>query len=129
MNKAEELFQQAVARLNFVNEELNRPEEDVMTFSVCHQTRGIMSDLLSSYLLKNGKDISAAPDVDVLQVQCGELDNRFSLLDLTVMHCHPGNTQTKDMYCMDMERVGSCLRMANVLKEMIEGNFEQARQA
>lgn len=123
MNKAQELFQQAIARLDFVNDELNRPEEDVMTFAICHQTRSIMADLLSSYLLEKGKDISSASDLETLQALTREVDARFARLDLTAMYCHPGKLQGEEAYCMDMQRVGSCLRIANQLADMVKGDF------
>lgn len=119
MNNANELFQKAVSRLEYVNEELNRPEEDVMTFSVCHQTRGIISDFLSAYLVSKGKDIQSVTDIATLGEMSRALDNQFTAINLESMICHPGKLENEETYCMDLARVRTCLTIANSIKGIV----------
>ena len=113
------MFQLAADLLEFVHQELNRPEEDVMTTSVCHQTRGIMADMLSSYLLKNGKDFSAVNDLETLHAMCCQIDPQFAKINLASMRCHPAKITGEKAYCMDIEHVKTCFDIASDVKELV----------
>ena len=126
MNNPNQMFQLAADLLEFVHQELNRPEEDVMTTSVCHQTRGIMADMLSSYLLKNGKDFSAANDLETLHAMCCQLDPAFASIKLDAMRCHPSKIIGEKSYCMDIEHVKGCYNLASDLKEMLSQRLSAA---
>ncbi|MCX6186763.1 MAG: hypothetical protein NTU43_07175 [Bacteroidetes bacterium] len=123
MNNPNQTFQLASDLLEFVNQELNRPEEDVMTTSVCHQTRGIIIDMLTAYLLLKGKNISAISDLETLHAMCCQLDAKFSKLDFTSMRCHPIKLQGEKAYCMDIEHVRNCFDIANKVKETVSYYF------
>jgi hypothetical protein len=119
MNNSNQMFQLAADLLEFVHQELNRPEEDVMTTSVCHQTRGIMADMLSSYLLKNGKDFSAATDLETLHAMCCQIDPQFASIKLDGMRCRPARIIGEKAYCMDIEHVKTCFDIASDVKELV----------
>ena len=126
MNNANLLFQQAVERLNYFNEELNRPEEDVVTFSICHQTRGIIADLLGSYLLNHGKEYPTSLNLDSLLKLCSEFDAGMMTLNISAMDCHPGNLSAEKTYCLDIDQVKFCINIANKLKEIVRGKMALA---
>jgi len=119
MNTSVELFQAASARLTHVNEEMNRPEEDVMTFSICNQTRTVIMDLFRSWLTSHGKEHASVNDLETLYTMCCDIDDRFRSMDVRGMYCYSGKPEGKDEYCLDMDQVKSCLHLANRLHDEV----------
>lgn len=119
MNHAKEIYCQANERLSQIEEELNRPEEDVMTFSVCHQTRAIIGELFKSFLSYKEVDYANAQDIEALQELCARLNPGFASLELKDMYCYPGNLDGMEGYCMDLERVRICLGKARQLRSLL----------
>ena len=52
--KAKKLFEEAVDKLNAANKELYRPEEDIVSYSVCKNSQHAIENFLKGYLLKRG---------------------------------------------------------------------------
>jgi hypothetical protein len=123
MNNAKELFRQAVNRLEVAHEELNRPDDDVMTLSVCYQSRTILADMMGAYLTLQGKDFSNATDLESMRQLSAESDPRFSTLDLQSMVCHPTKLVGEPCFCMDLGRVRTCLAMTDQCKGWVEEAF------
>ncbi len=123
MNNAIELYNQAVARLDYVNEELNRPEEDVIAFAVCQLTKEIISDLLGAFLMEKNKLITGEKDMLSLGKLSSEFDDRIAKINFEMLECNPGNTHDMRAYCMDLTSVSSCVKIANELKEIVGGNL------
>jgi hypothetical protein len=119
MNNGMDLFQQAVARLEYVNDQLNRPDEDVVTIALCHQARSIIGDLFGSYLLMNGKDITGSDDLKTLRKNSVDLDRKFAMINLEEMYCFPGKLHHESEYCMDLSRIRACVKIANDLKGLM----------
>ena len=125
MNKAQQMLDQAVQTLEQAHEELNRPDEDVMTMSVCHQARTVMAGLMASFLSLKGKDYSHARDLESLRELSGHFDPRFNELNLESMVCHPSQLMGEKCYCMDIDRVKSCLVLADQCKVLVTEAFAE----
>lgn len=125
MNNAKELFRQAVSRLEVAQEELNRPDDDVMTLSVCYQSRTVLADIMGAYLTLKGTDFSKAADLESLRQLSAGSDPRFSDLDLQAMVCHPTKTVNEPCFCMDLNRVRACLDMAEQCRGWVKEAFEK----
>ena len=118
------LLQKAAARLDAAGSELNRPSEDVVTISVCQQSKIIIGDLLKAFLLLNGKSTEAA-DLESMRRSCAAIDKRFEKPDLSCMSCHPTLTRGDEQYCTGLERVQSCMEIANEVKELVDEAFRK----
>jgi hypothetical protein len=120
MNDPMKMLITASERLDIAAEELNRPDEDVMTISVCHQARSILTDLITAYLHAKGKDYRHASDLETLRRLAAETDVRFNTLDLESMICHPTKVEGEPCYCMGVDRVRECLELARTCKGWVE---------
>lgn len=120
MNDAKRLLNQALYRLDSAREELNRPDEDVMTFAICHQVRNAMSDMMSAFLTMNGADATAAKTLEELRAMSVPFGDGFEKIELTSMVCHPGQIEGEKCFCMDLDRVRACLKIADDCRKIIE---------
>lgn len=121
-------LQRAHDHLDNANAELNRPARDIVTFSVCHQSKGIMTDFFRSFLLLHGVNLPAATDLEALRLRCAEIDSRFSTLDLSCMSCHPAKTEHTTAYCTDLDKVKNCIHIADEVKALVDESFRRKEE-
>lgn len=103
VNEADQLLNRAI-------EELERSEEDVTAYLVCHNSRQSIINYLAAYLIKNGTDIKEPATMGSLMNQCRNLDGRFDLIDISQIDCR--HEAESEEYCLNVEKVSDCLRIA-----------------
>ncbi|MDH3708297.1 MAG: hypothetical protein OER04_00340 [Cyclobacteriaceae bacterium] len=106
--QADELFQIA-------QNELSRPEEDVVAYSVCRNAFKSVNKYLSGFLLRHGIDIHASMSLDVLLNRCREIDPRFNKLNLDPLY---SSSEPEDVW-MDMETVKEFIDLATQTRAMV----------
>lgn len=108
---------QAIKRLENAREELERPEEDVVSFLVCKNAQYAIENFLKAYLLQNDIDPAEFTTVESLYKKCLSLNKNFADIDLTGLNC-----KAKDMekhYCDDISKVSTCYKMAHELNSFL----------
>lgn len=108
------LINEADQLLNTAVEELQRSEEDVTTFMVCHNSRQSIVNYLASHILKNGIVLKEPVTMASLMDQCRSLDDRFQLIDISQIFCR--HDEDEDEYCLNVEKVSECLRIAKQIR-------------
>ena len=106
--QAEEMYRNA-------QEELARPEEDVVPYSVCRNAFKSVNKYLSGYLMKHGVDIHASMSLDVLLNNCREIDPKFNSLNLDPLY---SSSEPEDVW-MDMDTVKEFIELASKTREMV----------
>lgn len=108
IGQADELFQIA-------KEELSRPEEDVVPYSVCRNAFISVNKYLAGYLLKHGIDIHASMSLEVLLNKCREIDAKFNDLNLDPLY---STSEPEDVW-MDMDTVNEFIELATRTRKMV----------
>ena len=106
---ANELFEQA-------QEELARPEEDVVPYSVCRSAFKAVNIYLTAYLLKHGFDIHASMSLELILNKCRELDPKFNSLNLAPLY----TTEKEQNVWMDMGTVREFISLATKTKNLVQ---------
>lgn len=108
-DKALELFEEAIQKLRDANEELCRPEEDVVSALVCSNAHAAIENYLKGFLALNSIDPGAEATIDGLYEQCRRLNNHFEEVHLSGFDCHAhkdesrfGNKSSKYSRCFDI---------------------------
>jgi len=114
--KAQTAIVQADELFNIAQEELARPEEDVVPYSVCRNAFKSVNKYLSGYLLRHGYDIHASMSLEVLLNRCREIDPKFSDLNLDPLY---SSSEPEDVW-MDMETVKEFIDLASQTRKMVE---------
>ena len=113
MQDVQELYGRAVQKLKEANDELCRPEEDVVAFMVCKNSQVAISNFLQGYLLQNG--VAVAPDatIDEMYGKCKELNANFEKINLAGFDCVANDLESR--YCSGTEKVSRCFDIADSL--------------
>lgn len=103
--------------LSRANDELCKPEEDVVHYSVCQNAYNAIVNYLGSFLLENGAEFDKSSNVEDLLSRCRAIDKRFNELHLAPLY-HP--TQNEDVW-MSLDTVNSFMAMATNTRNMVIG--------
>ena len=114
---AAQLIQEADQLLVAAQEEFNRAEEDAITHAVCFNSRQSIINYLSSFLLQNQVAIQTPATMASLREQCRAIDTRFSILDLSNIHCRFESDHQE--YCLDAAQVDECFEVANQARGLV----------
>lgn len=112
-DKANKLFDDAIEKLNEANEELYRPEEDIVSFLVCKNSQFAVENFLKGFLLKNGIDPSRYKTIDSLYEQCKSINKNFEQVSLSDFECKSHNLDSR--YCNKVSKVSNCFDVADSL--------------
>lgn len=104
--------------LGFAAEEINRAQEDVVNYLVCHNTRSAIVHFLQCFLLKYNESANDEA-VDILLGKCRKLDDRFSHVDLSAIVCSKSAIAQNDCYCLDMTKLQGCIKTAQQIERMV----------
>src|ERR1022692_3773011 len=119
MTKIKDSLKQTVKALKKAEVEINRPNEDVVTLSVCLTARQSMSSMMRIFMLSNSIDHVDGPSLFNLLDQCKTIDAQFESIDLSKMMCKGFNTvECQNKYCLSIQNVSDCVDTANQLKKL-----------
>ena len=108
LEQAERLFMAA-------QEELSRPEEDVVPYLVCHKAYESINKYLTGFLLNNGIDVHMAMTLENLLEQCQAIDSKFKSLKLDPLY---GVFESSDIW-VDVDEVRELVRLATQTRKMV----------
>ena len=114
-----QLMTQADAALDLASEEQMRPAEDVVPFSICHNSRVSIRIYLMTFLIKNGIQPDSNESMKELLSRCTKVEKRFSKLDISDMECQSSKADHTDEYCLSVDKVSNCFNAANEVRKLI----------
>ena len=116
-NRSKIFYKNASEKLKKANEELFRPEEDIVPYSVCKNSQFAIESYLKGYLLDNGVDIAKLNTIDKLFEQCKKINPKFNKIDLSDISCKAHKIDTR--YCDSIEKVSGCFDAADSLDTLL----------
>jgi len=112
-DRANKLFDDAIEKLNEANEELFRPEEDIVSFMVCKNSQFAVENFLKGFLLQNGVDPSNFKTIDSLYEKCKSINKNFEKVNLSDFKCKSHKMDSR--YCNEVSKVSNCFDIADSL--------------
>ncbi|MCY2688727.1 hypothetical protein [Salinimicrobium sp. TH3] len=110
-SKAPALFDEAVKKLREANEELCKPEEDVVSYLVCKNSQYAIENFMIGYLLTNNLELSGNENINTLYKKCVAIDEKFREIDLRDFSCKGYRPDTRS--CSDTAKVSKCFEIAD----------------
>lgn len=107
-NEANKLFDQA-------QEELCKPEEDVVPYVVCHTLYKSSILYLKAWMMQNGFEVGEKDNLEQLLTRCRKADNRFKDLKLEPLF----NANVTDEVWMSLDKVREFVDLTNQTRSLI----------
>lgn len=105
--------------LRAANEELNRPEEDVVTLAACECTRNSVIEFLGSYLTEKKILTISQESIGTLLTRCCKEDAAFKSIDISCFSCKALDKDCIGGYCLDVKKIKECFESAKVVEEFV----------
>ncbi|MDX1313918.1 MAG: hypothetical protein R3356_00335 [Eudoraea sp.] len=106
------LFDKAVQKLRAANDELCRPEEDVVAPVVCKNSQEAILNYLKGYLLTEGVNLSEGDNIDRLYEKCRSINPHFEKINLYGFEC---DVHVESRFCNGAESQSRCYNIADSL--------------
>lgn len=117
--KPTDLIQEAERALQVASRETMRPQEDVVAYSVCHNSRLSIRLYLAGYLQKHGVAAEAEWTIKDLLQRCAAVNPDFGRVDVSEVACREGR-EDRNEYCLAVAQVTNCLGAANEVRKLIQ---------
>lgn len=118
-------LRKTLLELNYAENELNRPIEDVVTLSICLTARKSISALMRDYLRSKEITPDKENSLQELLTQCKKADTQFKEIDISKILCSGhSHTQCEDKHCLSYNNVEECVTVAKTVKELVLNKLE-----
>lgn len=94
-DQAVEMFANAFQKLREANDELCRPEEDVVTSLVCSYSHAAIESFLKGYLMLNSIMPREDETIAGLYEQCKAINNHFEAVHLSGFECNAHKEESR----------------------------------
>ncbi|MGL1887655.1 MAG: hypothetical protein OCD76_14155 [Reichenbachiella sp.] len=116
--KAKNTLEQADQLYHEAQEELARPEEDVVHYMVCRNAFKSINKYLTAYVLKHGAKVHSSVSLQALLEQCRRLNYGFENINLESMY----STKLSEDVWMDKKTMQSYFSLATMTRELVNKN-------
>ena len=116
-----ESLNSALKALRAAEDEMNRPDEDVVTPCSCHFTRLALNGFLRAFLAGHRTMPEILSDSDELLALCSSIDPQFESVNLSSFVCRirEGEPSNDDLFCLSVDKVSDCLRTTREVRDMV----------
>ncbi len=111
--RANKLFEEAILKLREANDELCRPEEDVVSQLVCSNSKHAIVNYLRGFLLQNKIETSDDEAIDSLYDQCKAINKHFEEVNLSGFECDAHKDESR--FCNESSKFSRCFDIADML--------------
>lgn len=108
-------FGQAEEHFSSAKEELCRPEEDVVPYSVCRHSYNSVLHYLTGYLRAHGNAADESSELHEILISCRKIDSKFDYLNLSKLY-HP--TDSEDVW-MNIDMANDFIKLAEKTRKMV----------
>jgi HEPN domain-containing protein len=119
-SRSEAFLEEAKKKLQVAKEEMFKPEEDMVSYSVCKNSQIAIENYLKGYLTQNNIELSKNETINTLFNKCIAFNEKFKEVDLSEISC--SNHIIDSRYCSEIQKVSACLDTADALDTYFRRN-------
>ncbi|MFA5296789.1 MAG: HEPN domain-containing protein [Lutibacter sp.] len=118
--RSDAFFKEASKKLKTAKEELFKPAEDIVSYSVCKNAQFAIENFLKGYLTKSNIDLGPNETISSLFEKCVSIDKDFKTIDLNAIACK--NHAIDSRYCSEVNTVSACFDTADSIDTYLRKN-------
>lgn len=111
--RANKLYEEAIQKLKEANDELCRPEEDVVSQLVCSNSQDAIVNYLRGFLLQNEIETGEGEAINSLYDQCMAINKHFEEVHLSGFECNAHKDESR--FCNESSQFSRCFDIADSL--------------
>ncbi|NOR26924.1 MAG: HEPN domain-containing protein [Lutibacter sp.] len=110
-SRSEAFLKEATKKLETAKEELFKPAEDFVSYSVCKNSQFAIENYLKGFLTKNEVTLQPNETIETLYNKCVEIDSNFKQIEMGAIGCK--NHAIDSRYCSEINSVSACYDIAD----------------
>ena len=116
-DRSDAFFREATKNIQIAKEELYKPAEDIVSFSVCKNSQFAIENFLKGFLCKNGKELAQNETINSLYEKCALIDSNFKKINFKAIGCKGHTIDSR--YCSEINSVSACLDIADEIDTLL----------
>ncbi|MCF6360519.1 MAG: hypothetical protein L3J29_07130 [Cyclobacteriaceae bacterium] len=115
----EKLINEANLLLVRAENELQKPQKEMVSFAACQTAKLSIFKLLKAYLVKNKVEIADSDNLVHLYDKCKNYNGGFVDIQLKNMDCVSGTHCAMEEYCIEPRYVTKCVNHAKNIRALL----------
>ncbi|GGK45528.1 MULTISPECIES: HEPN domain-containing protein [Flavobacteriaceae] len=110
-SRSSAFFKEATKNLQLAKNELFKPSEDIVTYSICKNAQFAIENYLKGFLINNEVEIVKNETIATLYNKCIAIDKNFKNIDINTIGCKDHAIDSR--YCSEINSVSACFDTAD----------------
>ncbi|UMB60723.1 HEPN domain-containing protein [Lutibacter sp. A80] len=110
-SRSKAFFKEATKNLQLAKNEMFKPAEDIVTYSICKNAQFAIENYLRGYLIKNEVEVTSNETISSLYNKCVSVDENFKNIDINAIGCKDHAIDSR--YCSEINSVSACFDTAD----------------
>lgn len=110
-SRSDAFLKEATKRLKIAKDEMFKPAEDIVSYSVCKNSQFAIENFLKGYLTKNEVKLQQNETIASLYDKCVTIDENFKTIEMGAIGCK--NHAIDSRYCSEINSVSACFDTAD----------------
>lgn len=121
MNSRSDAFMnEATKKLKIAKDELFKPAQDIVSYSVCKNSQFAIENFLKGYLTKKEVKLQSNETITSLYDKCVTIDKNFETIEMSAIGCK--NHSIDSRYCSEINSVNACFDTADNIDTYLRKN-------
>lgn len=118
--RSDAFLKEAEKKLTIAKEEMFKPVEDIVSYSVCKNSQFAIENFLKGYLTKKEVNLEPNETIASLYDKCIAIDENFKTIDMNAIGCK--NHAIDSRYCSEINSVSACFDTADNIDTYLRKN-------
>ncbi len=110
-SRSDAFLKEAEKKLKIAKDEMFKPAEDIVSYSVCKNSQFAIENFLKGYLTKKEVNLQPNETISSLYDKCITIDENFRTIDMNAIGCK--NHAIDSRYCSEINSVSGCFDTAD----------------
>jgi HEPN domain-containing protein len=109
--RSQAFLKEAEKKLKIAKDEMFKPAEDIVSYSVCKNSQFAIENFLKGYLLNKKVELDRNETIASLYEKCTTVDKDFKSVEMSAIGCKSHTIDSR--YCSEINSVNACYDTAD----------------
>ncbi len=119
-SRSDAFLKEAEKKLKIAKDEMFKPAEDIVSYSICKNSQFAIENFLKGYLTKKEVYLEHNETISSLYDKCIAIDENFKTIDMNAIGCK--NHAIDSRYCSEINSVSACFDTADNIDTYLKKN-------
>jgi len=119
-SRSDAFLKEATKKLQIAKEEMFKPAEDIVSYSVCKNSQFAIENFLKGFLTKNNIKLQPNETIATLYSKCISIDANFKAIEMSAIGCKKHTIDSR--YCSELNTVSACYDTADNIDTYLRKN-------